>query len=191
MAGDVVKELKGHKDRSATVLFVTIWELGEATGPLFLAPLSEMYGRFVVYNVANCLFIVGIIITALSRDINLLIFSRFLTGCAVATNVLNPAIIGDMFPSETRGAAMSCVALAPLIGGALGYDCYSFLAFSLCTDDFHSQTYYFWFSSRSNRLARDNVVMRSHRRPLRDSVLDMLSRNLPSDHSQASCSSET
>lgn len=122
MAGDVVKELKGHEDRSATVLFVTIWELGEATGPLFLAPLSEMYGRFVVYNVANCLFIAGIVITALSRDINLLIFSRFLTGCAVATNVLNPAIIGDMYPSETRGGAMSFVALAPLVGGALGYN---------------------------------------------------------------------
>lgn len=121
MAGDVVKELVGHKDRSATVLFVTIWELGEATGPLFLAPLSELYGRFIVYNVANCFFIVGIVITALSQNISLLIFSRFLTGCAVATNVLNPVIIADMFPSESRGAAMSAVMLAPLIGGVLGY----------------------------------------------------------------------
>ena len=121
MAGDVVKELKGHKDRSATVLFVTIWELGEATGPLILAPLSELFGRFRVYNTANCLFIVGIVITALSQDLRLLIFSRFATGCAVAANVLNPAIISDMFPSDSKGAAMSAVMLAPLIGGALGY----------------------------------------------------------------------
>lgn len=121
VAGDVVEELKGHKDSSASVLFVTIWELGEATGPLFLAPLSEIYGRFIVYNVANCLFIVGIVVSALSQNINLLIFSRFLTGCAVATNVLNPAIIADIFPSASRGAAMSAVMLAPLIGGALGY----------------------------------------------------------------------
>lgn len=121
VAGDVVKELVGHEDRSATVLFVTIWELGEATGPLFLAPLSELCGRFVVYNVANCFFVVGIVITALSQNINVLIFSRFATGCAVATNVLNPVIIADMFPSESRGAAMSAVMLAPLIGGALGY----------------------------------------------------------------------
>lgn len=120
MAGDVVVELVGHKDRSATVLFVTIWELGEATGPLFLAPLSEIYGRFIVYNVANCFFIAGIVISALSQNIKLLIFSRFLTGCAVASNVLNPAIIADMFPSESRGAAMSAVMLAPLIGGVLG-----------------------------------------------------------------------
>lgn len=129
VAGDLVKELEGHKDRSATVLFVTIWELGEATGPLFLAPLSELYGRFIVYNVANCFFMVGIVITALSQNIQLLIFARFLTGCAVATNVLNPAIIGDMFPSETRGAAMSAVMLAPLIGGALGYVCSCYLLY--------------------------------------------------------------
>ena len=115
-----MQDLKGYKDRSAAVLFVTIWELGEATGPLFLAPLSEVYGRFVVYNVANCLFIVGVIITALSRNVGLLIFARYLTGCAVASNVLNPAIIGDMFRSEWRGAPMSAVMLAPLIGGVLG-----------------------------------------------------------------------
>ena len=121
VAGDVVKDLKGHKDRSAAVIFVTIWELGEAMGPLFLAPLSELYGRFVVFNIANLFFIGGIVITALSQNINLLIFARFMTGCAVASNVLNPAIIGDMFPSESRGAAMSAVMLAPLIGGALGY----------------------------------------------------------------------
>lgn len=122
VASDVITELEGRPDPTLSVLFVTIWELGEATGPLFLAPLSELYGRFVVYNVANCFFITGIVITALSQSIGLLVFARFLTGCAVAANVLNPAIIGDIFPSESRGAAMSAVMLAPLIGGALGYD---------------------------------------------------------------------
>ena len=108
VAGDVVEESKGSRDREATLLFVTIWELGEATGPLFTAPLSEIFGRFVVYNVANCLFIAGIIITALSQSLSLLIFARFLTGCAVAANVLNPAIIGDMFPSESGRRCHVC-----------------------------------------------------------------------------------
>lgn len=58
--------------------------------------------------------------SALSQNVELLIFSRFLTGCAVAANVLNPAIVGDMYPSDSRGAAMSIVMLAPLIGGAIG-----------------------------------------------------------------------
>lgn len=153
VAGDVVKELKGQEDRSATVLFVTIWELGEAMGPVFLAPLSELYGRFVVYNVANCFFIVGIIITALSRNIDTLIFARFLTGCAVATNVLNPAIIADVFPSETRGTAMSAVMLAPLVGGALGYGFPRCLLFLVHTNRYYPQTHYLGRPCRSNRLA--------------------------------------
>lgn len=121
VAGDVIEELTGRKDRGTTVLFVTIWELGEAMGPLFIAPLSELYGRYAVYNIANGLFVVGVVVTAVSREIRLLIFARFATGCAVAANVLNPAIIGDLFPSESRGSAMSAVMLAPLIGGALGW----------------------------------------------------------------------
>jgi MFS family permease len=48
------------------------------------------------------------------------IFTRFLTGFAVASNVLNPAIIGDIFKSEERASGMSLIMLAPLLGGAVG-----------------------------------------------------------------------
>jgi MFS family permease len=120
VASEVVIDLEGHKDRSASVLFVTIWELGEAAGPLFIAPLSEVFGRYPVYNACNILFIAAVLMTALSQDVGLIIFARFLNGCAVAANVLNPAIVGDIFPSQSRGAAMSAVMLAPLVGGAIG-----------------------------------------------------------------------
>ena len=120
VASEVVKDIEGRESKSASVLFVTIWELGEAAGPLFIAPLSEHFGRYPVYNTCNALFIGGILMTALGHDSGLVIFSRFLTGCAVASNVLNPAIIGDIFPSESRGQAMSAVMLAPLLGGAIG-----------------------------------------------------------------------
>jgi MFS family permease len=101
-------------------LLVTIWELGEAAGPLIIAPLSEVYGRYPAFNFANLFFIFGTVISALSQNTGLLIFARFLTGCAVATNVLNPSVIGDLFPPEQRGTAMSTVMLAPLLGGAVG-----------------------------------------------------------------------
>jgi hypothetical protein len=61
-----------------------------------------------------------VILAAFSQTTNLFIFARFLTGFAVASNVLNPAIIGDIFPSESRGSGMSLIMLAPLLGGALG-----------------------------------------------------------------------
>lgn len=34
-------------------LVVSIYILGFAIGPLIIAPMSEMYGRFMVYNVCN------------------------------------------------------------------------------------------------------------------------------------------
>ncbi|KAK6441511.1 hypothetical protein LTR95_002268 [Oleoguttula sp. CCFEE 5521] len=121
VASEMIADLNhGEGSRSASVLLVTIWELGEAAGPLLIAPLSEIYGRYPVLNAANVLFIIGIVVSALSQSVNVLVFSRFLTGCAVATNVLNPAIIGDMFPPEHRGTAMSATMLAPLLGGAVG-----------------------------------------------------------------------
>ncbi|KAF2095566.1 putative major facilitator superfamily transporter [Rhizodiscina lignyota] len=120
VAGRIVEDLDGRPSKSASVLLVTIWELGEAAGPLLIAPLSELYGRYPVFNVANILFIVGVAITALSENSHVFIFARFLTGIAVASNVLNPAIIGDMFPSEERGSGMSLIMLAPLLGGAVG-----------------------------------------------------------------------
>jgi MFS family permease len=120
IAGQIVLDLRGEESKSASVLLVTIWELGEAAGPLLIAPLSEVYGRYLVFNYANVFFIFWTIVAASSNTSSLFIFARFATGCAVASNVLNPAIIGDMLPPEQRGSAMSTLMLAPLLGGAVG-----------------------------------------------------------------------
>lgn len=94
--------------------------MGEAAGPLLIAPLSEVYGRYPVMNVCNVLFISASLLAAFSDSTALFVGARALTGAAVASNVLNPAIIGDIFESEQRGSALSLVTLAPLIGGAIG-----------------------------------------------------------------------
>ena len=116
----MIADLEGEENKSASVLLVTIWELGEAAGPLLIAPLSEVYGRYLVFNCANILFICWTALAAISQNSSFLIFTRFLTGCAVASNVLNPAIIGDVVRMEERGSAMSILMLAPLLGGAVG-----------------------------------------------------------------------
>lgn len=110
----------GSGDRRASILLVTIWELGEAAGPLFIAPLSEHYGRYPVINGAGVLFVAATLLAAMSPSIGVFVAARCLTGLAVATNVLGPAVVGDMFVAEQRGAAMSILLLAPLLGGAVG-----------------------------------------------------------------------
>ncbi|KAH8712172.1 major facilitator superfamily domain-containing protein [Phaeosphaeriaceae sp. PMI808] len=117
----IVQDLDGHSSSSSTIaLIVTIWELGEAAGPLLIAPLSEVLGRSPVMNGCNIAFIVWTILAATCQSTKVFIAARMLTGLAVASNVLNPAIIGDMFESKKRGSAMSLIMLAPLIGGAVG-----------------------------------------------------------------------
>lgn len=121
IANIIVGDLEGGGgSTSAAVLLVTIWELGEAAGPLFIAPLSEVFGRHPVIHAANVLFLAFTVLCALSPTTTVLIVFRALTGVAVASNVLSPAVVGDMFPSDRRGAAMSIIQLAPLTGGAIG-----------------------------------------------------------------------
>ncbi|KXX75947.1 Polyamine transporter 3, partial [Madurella mycetomatis] len=122
LASDIVRDLSAsdHPSKSASVLLVTIWELGEAAGPLLIAPLSEMFGRYPVMNAANLLFVAATVLAATAASVPQFVVARMLTGLAVASNVLNPAIVGDMFPSERRGSALSLIYLAPLVGGAIG-----------------------------------------------------------------------
>ncbi|KAK3374544.1 major facilitator superfamily domain-containing protein [Podospora didyma] len=123
LASHIARDLSGSDDgatKAASVLLVTIWELGESAGPLLIAPLSELFGRYAVVNGANVLFILATILAATSSSVSQFVVARCLTGLAVATNVLSPAIVGDMFVSEERGSALSLVFLAPLVGGAVG-----------------------------------------------------------------------
>jgi MFS family permease len=133
IAGTIVGDLSGgHADKSASVLLVTIWELGEAAGPLILAPLSEMYGRRPVLNVANVLLVAAVGLAAVSPSTTVFIATRALCGLVVTCNVLNPAIMGDMWDPVSRGSPMSLIALCQFAGGSAGP-----LLGSFITDNFH------------------------------------------------------
>lgn len=131
VARQIILELDGEENKSASVLLVTIWELGEAAGPLLIAPLSEVYGRYAIFNIANILFIFWTIVAALSQTSQIFILSRFLTGCAIASNVLNPAIVGDILPPKMRGSAIGIIMLMSLVGGAVGPAFAGFIAQSI------------------------------------------------------------
>ncbi|KAF7554731.1 hypothetical protein G7Z17_g2700 [Cylindrodendrum hubeiense] len=121
VAGHIIDDLDGgHSTKSAAVLAVTIWELGEAAGPLLIAPLSEIFGRYPVIVVSNMLFMTIIVLTALSQSAAMFITLRALSGIAVTAHVLNPAIVGDIFAPDQRGSAMSFTMFASVIGGTLG-----------------------------------------------------------------------
>ncbi|KAI0157579.1 major facilitator superfamily domain-containing protein [Xylariaceae sp. FL1272] len=116
----VQEEFNNHSVILATFV-VSVFVLGFAVGPLFLAPLSEMYGRVPVYHVCNVLFIVFTVACAVASSIGQLVAFRFLAGFAgVASVTIGGGSIADMVPREQRARAISAYTLGPLLGPIVG-----------------------------------------------------------------------
>lgn len=115
----ILAEFHSDSKISATIL-ISIWELGEALGPLLIGPLSEVYGRAPIFHTANFFFVAFSVAGALSTNLNMLIAFRFFTGVSVASVTLNPSIVGDLFIVEERGSAMSIMGLITVLGPIAG-----------------------------------------------------------------------
>jgi multidrug resistance protein len=107
---------------------VTIYLLGYTFGPLFLAPLSEIYGRRIVFSCANWFFVVWQIGCALAPNISALIVFRLLAGVGgSACLTLGAGVIADMFPLRQRAKASALWSLGPLLGPVAGPICGGFI----------------------------------------------------------------
>ncbi|KAH7136439.1 putative MFS multidrug transporter [Dactylonectria macrodidyma] len=96
---------------------VSIFLLGYAVGPLFLSPLSEIYGRNIVIVSANAFFCAWLIGCALAPSLGSLVFFRFMCGLGgSACQTIGGGIIADMFPVSERGRAMTVWMLGPMFG---------------------------------------------------------------------------
>ncbi|KAF9004015.1 major facilitator superfamily domain-containing protein [Cyathus striatus] len=105
---------------SPTLLALTlsIFLLSFAIGPLFIAPLSEMYGRTWVYHIANVIFLAFNLGCAFSPTAGSLIAFRFLSGFAGAAPIaIGGGSVSDLFSERERAGAMAAFTIGPLIGG--------------------------------------------------------------------------
>ncbi|KAK0631124.1 major facilitator superfamily domain-containing protein [Bombardia bombarda] len=111
-----------HNENSILgTMTVSIYLLGYTIGPLFLAPLSEIYGRKWVLSISNFFFCIWHIGCAMAPNISALIVFRFLTGLgAVGCVSLAPGIIADVFRVDERGFALGMYTLGPLVGPTAG-----------------------------------------------------------------------
>ncbi|KAF2717106.1 MFS general substrate transporter [Polychaeton citri CBS 116435] len=98
-----------------------VFVLGYAFGPLFLSPLSEIYGRSRLLQLANLFYLVFNTVAGFARNESELIAFRFLSGLGgSAPLAVGGGVIGDMWLAEERGAALSIYSLGPLLGPAVG-----------------------------------------------------------------------
>lgn len=124
----VMEEFKSSSDTLATFV-VSVYVLGFACGPLLIAPISEAKGRSIVYHTCNTLFVLFTILSAVSRNMAMLIVFRFLAGFAgVAPITIGSGTIADIIPRERRGLAMSVWSLGPIMGPIVGPVAGGFLA---------------------------------------------------------------
>lgn len=95
--------------------------LAYAVGPLILGPLSELYGRVIVLQLANLFYLFFNLGCGLSQTSSQLIAFRFLSGFGgSAALAVGGGVLSDVFTAEERGRAMSIYSLAPLLGPAVG-----------------------------------------------------------------------
>jgi multidrug resistance protein len=102
-------------------LTLSIFVLAYAIGPLFLGPLSEMYGRVIVLQASNLLYLFFNLGCGLAQTKGQMIAFRFLSGLGgSAPLALGGGVLSDLFTAEERGRAISIYSLAPLLGPAVG-----------------------------------------------------------------------
>ncbi|KAK8008363.1 major facilitator superfamily domain-containing protein [Apiospora marii] len=111
----------GVTNTIVVLMTVSIYVLGFALGPLILAPLSELYGRLVVYHCCNLGYIGFTFGCAFSTDVAMFLVFRFLAGTMASGPLsVGGGTIADLYPPQLRGKAMSMFSLGPLLGPVIG-----------------------------------------------------------------------
>jgi len=102
-------------------LGVSLFVLGFAIGPLLWAPLSELYGRQVLFFGTYAMLTAFNAGAAGSQNIQTLLILRFFAGAFGSSPLTNAGgVIADMFEASKRGVAMSIFATAPFLGPTIG-----------------------------------------------------------------------
>ncbi|KAL4883964.1 major facilitator superfamily domain-containing protein [Aspergillus karnatakaensis] len=116
----LAKELN-IEDAVESQLTLSVFVLAYAVGPLFLGPLSEIYGRVIVLQLSNLFYLVFNIGCAVSQTKVQMIVCRFFSGLGgSAPLAVGGAVLSDCFTPEQRGKSIAIYSLAPLLGPAVG-----------------------------------------------------------------------
>ncbi|THC97100.1 hypothetical protein EYZ11_003418 [Aspergillus tanneri] len=109
------------QDEVISQLTLSIFVLAYAVGPLFLGPLSEIYGRVIVLQLANLFYLVFNIACGVAQNKAQMIVFRFLAGLGgSAPLAIGGGVLSDCFKPEQRGKSVAIYSLAPLLGPAAG-----------------------------------------------------------------------
>ncbi|KAI6167729.1 MFS general substrate transporter [Pisolithus thermaeus] len=103
-----------HVSHEVTILGVSLFVAGLGVGPLLVGPLSEVYGRNIIYRISYILFLIFTFPIAFAPNITVFLIFRLLTGfCGSSFLSVAGGSVSDLFPD-------SKVVKSPFIGPTLG-----------------------------------------------------------------------
>lgn len=86
-----------------------------------LAPLSELYGRLIIYYSTTFVFLAFTLACGASTNLGMFLAFRFIAGSAgSAPMALGGGTLADVIPLEERGKWMGILVLGPLLGPVIG-----------------------------------------------------------------------
>lgn len=110
-----------HVDSTVALLPLSLYVLALGAGPMLAAPISETYGRHIVYLLSppiGALFTLG---AGFSQNIWTLCILRFFAGLTFSPALaIGAGSIADVNKLEHRAAPSSLYILSPFLGPALG-----------------------------------------------------------------------
>jgi multidrug resistance protein len=105
---------------TVTNLSVALYMLSMSIFPLWWSSFSETLGRRTIYITSFILFVIWAILSAVAKNIAMLIAVRMLSGGAAASvQAVGAGTIADIWEVKERGRAMGIFYLGPLCGPLL------------------------------------------------------------------------
>lgn len=141
------------ENETIVTLGLTFYLIGLAIGSMFMAPLSEVYGRKPVCVICLAVFTVLIIPCALAKSVTTLIVVRFI-GAFFGSVMIStaPGMVADLVDDEHRALAISIWSIGPLNGPGM-YNAQAHWAFLLMV--FSAWACYWWVCYSISWLALD------------------------------------
>ncbi|KIW04343.1 uncharacterized protein PV09_04633 [Verruconis gallopava] len=117
--GQLTKEF--HVSRLVATLGLSLFVAGLGTGPMFLGPLSEFYGRRPIFIWSYLLYVIWLIPSAVAKNIETMLIARFFDGLAGSAFLsVAGGTVGDLFAKNELSLPMMVYTASPFIGPEVG-----------------------------------------------------------------------
>ncbi|KAF8060262.1 major facilitator superfamily domain-containing protein [Lyophyllum atratum] len=110
-----------HVSQVVSILSISLFVAGLGFGPLLVGPLSEVYGRNIVYRVSYGFFFLLSFPVTFAPDLAVFLIFRFITGfCGSAFLSVAGGSVSDMFYGPDVANPMALYTISPFIGPVAG-----------------------------------------------------------------------